>query len=299
MSGSPRFPIADLANVHLMVPDLTKAAQFYVDVWGLVEAARLQGVVYLRGSGRDPYLVALHEGDHAAVISVGLRADPSADLAVLRDRVEAAGARADPIGPVTDFGGGQGFAFRDRGNRRFTIVQGDELLAPIDAALTPRRLAHVNINTADVEAELDFYQRGLGFEITDRTNIMSFVRTNGDHHVVVLATDTIDTLNHIAFLQDDLESVMRASGRMVDAGYPVAWGPGRHGPGDNVFNYFIDPFGFVIEHTAEILKVDDSYRVGGPADWVWPPGRTDQWGVGHIKGDACKKAQRAIPFIQA
>lgn len=296
MTTAPRFPIVDLANVHLQVPDLDAATRFYTEVWGLIEAAKKDGVVYLRGSGQDPYLVALHSGAHAVVISVGLRADPNIDLAALRDRIAAAGAQVEPIGPVNTHGGGLGFDYRDRGNRLFRIVQGDTLLDPIDAPLTPRRLAHVNINTADVEAELAFYQQGLGFEITDRTSIMSFVRTNDDHHVIVLATDTIDTLNHIAFLQDDLESVMKASGRMVDAGYPVAWGPGRHGPGDNVFNYFIDPFGFVIEHTAEILKVDDTYKVGGPADWVWPPGRTDQWGVGHVKGDACKKAQRAIPF---
>jgi catechol 2,3-dioxygenase-like lactoylglutathione lyase family enzyme len=296
MSQAPRFPVCDLANVHLLVPDLDKAVKFYTSVWGLIEASHLDGVVYLRGSGSDPYLVALHAGDRAAVVSVGLRADPSADLAALRQRTVEAGAKAGPIAPVSAFGGGVGFAFLDRGSRRFTIVQGDERPEPMDAPLTPRRLAHVNINTADVEAELAFYQDGLGCVITDRTNIMSFLRANDDHHIIVLATDTIDTLNHIAFLQDDLESVMKASGRMVDAGYPVAWGPGRHGPGDNVFNYFIDPFGFVIEHTAEILKVDDSYKVGGPADWVWPPGRTDHWGVGHVKGDACKKAQKAIPF---
>lgn len=296
MDVMPRFPIADLVNVQLFVPDLEKAVQFYTRIWGLFEAARLGDVVYLRGSGRDPYLLALHAGDRASVLSVGFRADPQTDLTALRQRIAAAGASVEPIAPVADFAGGLGFAYRDRGHRRFTIVQGDALLAPLDAPLAPRRLAHVNINTADIEAELAFYRDGLGFQLTDRSSVMSFVRTNDDHHVVVLATDTIDTLNHIAFLHDDLEAVMKASGRMVDAGYSVAWGPGRHGPGDNVFTYFVDPFGIVIEHTAEILKVGDDYRVGGPADWVWPPGRTDQWGIGHAKGEACKKAQRAIPF---
>lgn len=291
-----RFPITDLVNVHLEVPDLGKARAFYTRVWGLIEAEHDEDGVYLRGAGTNPYVLALHQGERTSVRSIGFRADAASDLVALRGQVEAAGATVTAIAPVSYPGGGQGFAYRDRANRLFTIVQNDKLVDPLDAPLTPRQLAHVNINTADVEAELDFYQRGLGFEITDRTSIMSFVRTNDDHHVVVLASDTIDTLNHIAFLQDDLESVMRASGKMVDAGYPVAWGPGRHGPGDNVFNYFIDPFGIVIEHTAEILKVDNDYKVGGPADWVWPPGRTDHWGVGHAKGDTCKKAQRAIPF---
>ena len=30
---------------------------------------------------------------------------------------------------------------------------------------------------------------------------------------------------------------------MIDAGYPIAWGVGSHGPGDNVFAYFVDQFG--------------------------------------------------------
>ncbi|MDI6028448.1 VOC family protein [Corticibacterium sp. UT-5YL-CI-8] len=295
---APRFPIADLANVHLQVPDIAKAVTFYTQVWGLLEAHRADDVVYLRGSGSDPYLVALQQGTHTAVISVGLRADPTADLAELRNRIVEAGGMAQDIGACSTFGGGTGFGYRDHRGRLFTIVQDDTLLDPIeDGQHRPRRLAHVNINCSDVEADLTFYQQGLGFEITDRTKIMSFVRTNDDHHVIVLATDTVDTLNHIAFLQDTLEDVMLASGKVVDAGYPVAWGPGRHGPGDNVFNYFLDPFGIVIEHTAEILKVDDTYKIGGPDDWVWPPGRTDHWGVGHAKGDDCKNAQRAIPFI--
>ena len=46
-------------------------------------------------------------------------------------------------------------------------------------------------------------------------------------------------------------------GRMKDAGHAIEWGPGRHGPGDNAFNYFIDPFGIVIEYTAEVEQIDD------------------------------------------
>jgi catechol 2,3-dioxygenase len=73
---------------------------------------------------------------------------------------------------------------------------------------------------------------------------------------------------------------------------------GRHGPGDNVFAYFVDPTGIVIEYTAEVLQVDDDYRVKGSSEWVWPPGRTDHWGIAPPKSEACKKAQTAIAFAQ-
>jgi hypothetical protein len=72
---------------------------------------------------------------------------------------------------------------------------------------------------------------------------------------------------------------MKNIGRLRDLGLQPAWGPGRHGPGNNVFAYFITPFGASMEYTAEVQQVDDSYRVGTPDDWKWPPNRIDHWGV--------------------
>ena len=163
----------------------------------------------------------------------------------------------------------------------------------------PLRLAHVNVNSTDVHAETAFYEKALGFRLADRSKPIAFVRCNSDHHVVVITEAPVNGLNHVAFLMPDLESVMRGSGRMVDAGYPIAWGVGRHGPGNNVFAYFIDPTGFVIEYTAEVLQVDDSYVVRGPSEWVWPPGRIDQWGIAPPKAEHVKAAQIAIPYAQA
>lgn len=292
------FVCTALRSVDLVVPDLAKAVAFYTGIWGLVEVERVDGIVYLRGTGRDAYLVSLREGAAPAVAGIAYRVADTTDLAGLRDRAVAAGARVeDDIAPRPESGGGQGFTLRDLKGRRLLLVQGDRQLEPIvDDAHRPGRLAHVNINCADISSEIAFYEQGLGFQLTDLSNLMGFLRTNGDHHAIVLANETVDTLNHIAFLHDSLESVMKAGGKMCDAGYPVAWGPGRHGPGDNVFLYFIDPFGFVIEHTAEVLLIDDNFRFGGPEEWIWPPGRTDQWGIAPPKGDACKRAQRSIPF---
>lgn len=67
---------------------------------------------------------------------------------------------------------------------------------------------------------------------------------------VVLAEAPTNGLNHVAFLMPDTESVMRGSGRVVDQGYPIGSDVGRHGPGDNVFAYFVDPQGVVVEYTA-------------------------------------------------
>jgi catechol 2,3-dioxygenase len=160
----------------------------------------------------------------------------------------------------------------------------------------PFRLSHVNLNCADVEASSRFFQNVMGFTLTDRSKAMAFLRCNDDHHAVVLADSGVNGLNHIAFMMPDLESVMRGSGRMIDYGFPIGWGVGRHGPGDNVFAYFVDPFGFVIEYTAEVLEVNDEYRPHGPDYWVWPAGRTDHWGIAPPKPNYVKQAQLAIRF---
>jgi catechol 2,3-dioxygenase len=137
----------------------------------------------------------------------------------------------------------------------------------------------------------------LGFRLIDRTKIMAFMNCNSDHHTIALADADNDALNHIAFLMPDLESVMRGGGRMKDAGFGIQWGPGRHGPGANAFNYFIGPFGEVIEYTAEVEQIDDSYVPGTPDDWKWGPGRSDHWGISQPPSAELKQAQRSLSFV--
>lgn len=295
---SDGFPISGLRSVELEVPDLDQAAAFYTSIWGLTEAAHSNGYLYLRCEGDDPYAVRLSHGDEPAMLSYTLRAAGDTDMAALLASAKAAGGEAERgIAPLSDFGGGTGFSMLDTVGRRLRVVQADDRAVSENTAQSrPDRLSHININTTDLERDIAFYVDGLGFTVTDRSKIMGFVRTNSDHHTIVLATAPAETLNHIAFNHRNWEDVMKASGRMVDEKHPMGWGPGRHGPGDNVFAYFLDPFGIVVEHTAEMLQVDETYRVGGPKDWTWPPGRIDHWGIAPPKTDACKAAQLAIPF---
>jgi len=137
---------------------------------------------------------------------------------------------------------------------------------------------------------------GLGFTLTDTTRRLRFLSCNADHHSVVLGFAGGPTLNHIAFEMPDLESVMRGAGRMRDDGHGLEWGPGRHGPGNNVFCYFLGPEKLPVEYTAEMLQVDGSYRAGTPDDWKWPPGRLDHWGISAHPSEAMEAAGLDIHF---
>jgi catechol 2,3-dioxygenase len=292
------FPVEGLRSVDFHVPDLSAAEDFYTRVWGLSVADRNTGSVWLRGSGTDAHMLALHSGDRPTMRSMTLRVEPSADLSELKVRLATAGARITrDISSQDEHGGGTGFTAQDQFGRVIRLVQNDERAEELpDAGDVPERLAHVNLNSDAVDRDAAFFIDALGFKLTDRSKMMAFVRTNPDHHTIVIADAPVNTLNHVAFQLRTWEDVMTASGRMIDNGFPIGWGPGRHGPGDNVFSYFVDPFGFVIEYTAEVLQVDDDYRVGRPEDWVWPAGRTDQWGICPPKTSECKAAQLAIPF---
>ncbi|MEQ9121285.1 MAG: VOC family protein, partial [Alphaproteobacteria bacterium] len=128
------------------------------------------------------------------------------------------------------------------------------------------------------------------------TRMFKFLGCNSDHHCIAFAFGGGPTLNHVAFEMPTLESLMRGAGRLRDAGHPIEWGVGRHGPGDNVFAYFVGPEDFAIEYTSEIFQVDETYPVGKPEDWKWPPGRSDHWGISPPPTDRLKTAQTRIRF---
>jgi catechol-2,3-dioxygenase len=291
-----RFNVTALRSVDIDTTDLMRSEKFYVEVWGLEVVARTPDRVYLRATGSDHHVLALHAAPRVALKSVTFRCGEAVDLDVVASAAQSYGCEIfRAAAPCDEPGGGTMLVLREPQGGVLRFVHGDLVHAgagPVpDRAL---RLAHVNINSVDPDAEAAFYEAVLGFRLTDRSRAMAFVRCNSDHHAVVIAQAPVNGLNHIAFLVPDLESVMRASGRMVDHGYPIAWGVGRHGPGDNVFAYFVDPLGVVIEYTAEVLQVDDGYTVRGPDQWVWPPGRTDQWGIAPPKAEFVKAAQIAV-----
>jgi catechol 2,3-dioxygenase len=176
------------------------------------------------------------------------------------------------------------------------VIAGDARHA--DAAVAPDRpvqVTHVVLNTPRQEDAAAFWVRALGFEVSDRS-LLTFIRCNADHHSIAFHPGESATLHHIAFEMADIDSVMRGAGRMRDAGHPIEWGPGRHGPGNNVFAYFVGPDDFVIEYTAEVEKVDQSYRVREPGEWAYPPGRSDLWGATPPPSLRMKAAQKKIEF---
>lgn len=294
------FPVFALRSVELGTTDLSVSVDFYTRIWGLEVVAEAGDKVFLAATGDDFHVLELKQSDRNELRKITFRARSAEDLTSLFSKAVSAGCVVlRGLGKADAPSGGDRFVIREPQGSVLEFVHGDRRRQGTIVANRPHRLAHVNINSAEIEALSGFYQSVLGFRLTDRSKLMAFLCCNTDHHAVVLAEAPVNGLNHVAFLMPDLESVMRGSGYVIDQGFPIGWGVGRHGPGDNVFAYFVDPQGVVVEYTAEVLQVDDSYRVRGPEEWVWPPGRTDHWGIAPPKSDGCKKAQISIGFSGA
>ena len=285
-----------LRSVELEVPDPPAAVAFMRDVWGLEPAGARSRTTYLRGTGDHPYLLAFIASATPAIATITFSGS-AGELDMLHARVVAAGVPAPArIAEFDDPGAGGGFAVGGAEGQRFRFVAEVARAAPIADRNRPIQLTHVVLNALDRDACAKFTIDALGFRLTDRTRIMTFVRCNSAHHALAFAHAELPSLNHIAFEMADIDAVMKNVGRLRDLGMTPAWGPGRHGPGNNVFAYFITPFGASMEYTAEVQQVDDSYRVGTPDDWKWPPNRIDHWGVSSRDHARLGEAERTFRF---
>jgi catechol 2,3-dioxygenase-like lactoylglutathione lyase family enzyme len=287
-----------LRSVELEVPDTSAAAAFMQDVWGLSPAGTRSRTTYLRGTGDHPYLLALAKASAPAIATVTFSGS-AGEIDALHARVVAAGVPAPArVAEFDDPGGGGGFVVRGAEAQAFRFVAEVTRAEPLGDRLRPIQLTHVVLNALDRDACAKFVIDALGFKLADRTRHMTFVRCNSAHHALAFAHAEVPALNHIAFEMTDIDAVMKNIGRLRDLGMTPAWGPGRHGPGNNVFAYFITPFGASMEYTAEVQRVDDSYRVGTPEDWKWPPNRIDHWGVSTRDNARLGEAERTFRFRQ-
>ncbi|PWQ83658.1 glyoxalase, partial [Stenotrophomonas maltophilia] len=91
------------------------AEVFYTRIWHLDVLARQDDALYLRGTGPDHHVLALHRGGPAIEIRhVTLRARSEEALAAVARASVAAGGRIEvPLGPIAELGGGVGLTVRD------------------------------------------------------------------------------------------------------------------------------------------------------------------------------------------
>lgn len=283
--------VGSLRGIVMRGPGLPATLPFYEDMWGLRLAHEEDGAAYLRGTGEEAFLYGLKDGPVFGIEYVHFSMPDRASMDALHDQVVAKGAEVvRPLGGFDDFAGGYGFEILDPDHRRLRFrceaLEHDE--APEWAK--PRKVSHVVLNTPDLEGRQAWFEEVLGFRVSDYSaDQMVFLRCNTDHHSIALVRGNYASVNHVAFEMPTIDEFMRGIGRMKQKGHLPTWGPGRHGPGDNPFAYFVSPSGFVIEFTSELQQIDEATHEAQ----VWPrddPEKMDQW----MTAGPPTPAQRAV-----
>lgn len=277
--------VSSFRGIVLETPQLDVCTRFYNTVWGLdeVPASANTDVRYFRARGSEPWVLGLADGPQKRLQCVRLGVETMADLHQLHAQLQDAGAAlhgapAALPGP----GGYHGFCVNDPDGRTVEISTTQEQAPPSHrSAPAPLRASHLVLNSPQARTTVDFYVQQLGFTISDwyEGDAIVFLRCNDDHHCVGISQGSNRLLNHVAFLVDDETAVLDAGSAAARRGALPVWGPGRHGPGGNVFSYFKDPAGFVVEYTAELIQIakGDDWQA---KPWQRNPANANVWGTG-------------------
>ena len=268
-----------LRGIAMRAPGMTASRDFYARNWGLTPLCEENGTVYFRGTGDEQYLYAIRDDNVFGVDYINFGLHGAARIDALYKQIRDKGGRVlgEPAKATTP-GGGYGFTVLDPDNRPLRMLS--DVATHADAAqmtALPGKVTHVVLNTPQTEVTQAFYCDVLGFRVSDYSaDQMVFMRCSSDHHAIALVRAPIASVNHVAFEMPGIDSFMRGIGRMKTMGQAPAWGPGRHGPGNNPFAYFVSPSGFVIEFTTEVEQIDEATH----EPQVWPrnvPEKMDVW----------------------
>ncbi|MBM9504382.1 VOC family protein [Actinacidiphila acididurans] len=303
---NPVIKVYDLAWLEFQKPDLVRAEAF-AHAFGFVTALRTSSELHLRGTDAGSPCVIIRKGPRSRFLGPAFRAADDADLLRL---AEATGVRPRPLpetlgGTVTDV--------RDPGGLGVRVVSGTHELPPLPAQqpLTwnsgpypkrtnspqrpsrepakVRRLGHVVLQSTTYRRSLDWYLQHLGLIVSDflyyrgqreRGPTMSFIRCDRgtiptDHHTLAMTLGPANRYVHSAYQVADLDAMAAGGEYLLDHGYHRSWGIGRHVQGSQLFDYWRDPDGFLVEHFADGDVFDCTLEPG------WAPMTASglaQWG---------------------
>lgn len=211
--------------------------------------------------------------------------ESAAQLDALRARATAAGA----LQGEGEWPGFRGAVLRigdpDRNLFLFGVAQNATL--PVGAtALRPARIQHVVFASKDCKRLRDFYLNVLGFVLSDevfdgegglRT---AFVRCSHEHHSLAVFLAPENRLDHHCLEAGEWSLIRDWADHFASERIALKWGPGRHGPGSNLFIFVHDPDGNWVEISAELEIVAADRPVGS---WPHEERTLNSWGIGLLR----------------
>jgi catechol 2,3-dioxygenase-like lactoylglutathione lyase family enzyme len=217
----------------------------------------------VQGHGRR---LVVGRGDKAAVPYFALAMRDAAQLAAYAAALERLGVAREPS-PSPLFLDGA-YAVADPDGRR--VVFGlPARVAGVQSTL-PARLQHFVCASERVPQMLAFYRDRLGARESDRVLendeiSATFLRSDPEHHSFATFRAPESRPDHHSYETGSWNAIRDWGDHMASLRIPLWWGPGRHGPGNNLFFMIEDPDGHKVEFSAELEIMAE-----GTAFRTWP-----------------------------
>ena len=292
--------VTGVRSIELGVRDLHQSAEFYTKVWALEEVSADGDSIHFRATGGEHHVLTIRERPQASLLGVHFAAADRDAVNQLCARAKGYGVAlaGDPAPLDASAGGGYGFRFETPDGLPMTISS-DSVQHPnvvLDRS-RPTKISHVVLNSARTDDQVPFFIDVLGFRLSDSTHMMEFLRCSADHHSIAIFRNNGPSLNHVAYELPNIDGLMRGAGRVKRSGFDIEWGVGRHGPGSNVFSYFIEPNGFVAEYTTELDPRRCNARSPGCQLLAKNDAKSGPLGAGRpaVEPDARRHVGRALP----
>jgi 2,3-dihydroxybiphenyl 1,2-dioxygenase len=128
-------------------------------------------------------------------------------------------------------------------------------------------LGHIVLFVADDQAAADFYQKGLGFLLSDHITMgpegrqikLTFLHCNSRHHTIALVPVPLPKkLNHIMLQVNTIDDVGHGFDRATAHGSPISSSLGCHTNDKMISFYMKTPSGFDIEYGYGGVEIDDT-----------------------------------------
>ena len=261
--------VRQISHATFETPDLEAQIEHYAKVTGLVVAAREKDRALLT-SKVGQLVMQLKRGERARCAKLAFQVTPNSDFGEMSRFLTAQGIqneeRSDDIPGMPKL-----LAFEDIKGTTIELLSVWRHLTPSQstAGVSPFKLGHVAFVVPDVHAVADFYQRILGFRVSDWIeDVFVFMRCNPDHHTVNFVRGKNTSMHHFAFQLRDFSHLENGCDVLSQNRIPIIWGPLRHGPGHNVSIYHRNPDQQVIEFFAELDQVlDEEIGIFDPRPW--------------------------------
>lgn len=268
--------VSEIGYVSMRTTDLSASLKNAVDIFGLVETESTSKKAFVTAQNKHHEAVYT-QADENGIDHIGLVVPNDDELAAIREKVTRGGYKVVSEHPIEDHIE-KGFAFVGPEGYTWQIYTEKLPYSMLKrGTLAPDRLGHVNIKSRNAPAMRDFLRQMFNFRVSDAIGIDNFfMRCNNDHHGIAIFSSNDLGLHHHAWQAGNIMDLARLGDRLARLNMRLAWGPVRHGAGDNIAVYFIEPHGSVIEYYCDmetIRDIDRPERTFDPEDLYW----INQW----------------------